>query len=70
MKHIYVRNKTRFNFYLFLLLGSCKTLGSYLNNLGIMSPNSKMKYLFKKCMSDLGDTELLFAIQNKAKANY
>ena len=34
---------------------------SYLNNLDIMSPNSKMKYFFKKYMSDLGDTELLFA---------
>ena len=34
---------------------------SYLNNLDIMSPNSKMKYLFKKYMNDLGDTELLFA---------
>ena len=58
MKHIYVRNKTRFNFFLFLLLVSCKTLGSYLNNLDIMSPNSKMKYLFKKCMTDLGETGL------------
>ena len=35
-----------------------------------MSHNSKMKYLFKKSMSDLGDTELIFANQNKAKANY